>query len=91
MRCHISLDVILNSIPIEEGVEYLDKVLRLLEVILHSDEVLDARPRVLQDAVQMGQAIPDELVVTLHVGDHVEETANCGLGLFLVLTTQVRR
>ena len=59
MGGHISLDVILDAIPVEEGVEDLNEVFWLLEVILHRYKVLDPGARVLQDAVQMGQAIPD--------------------------------
>ena len=34
----------------------------------------------------MGETVPNQLVVTFHIRDNVEESANCGLGLFLVLT-----
>jgi hypothetical protein len=47
MGCHISLDVVLNTVPIEEGVQNINKVLWLLEIVLHSDEMVDASPRVL--------------------------------------------
>jgi len=45
---------------------------------------MDACPRVLQDTVQVGKTVANQLVVTLNICDNVKETANCGLGLFLV-------
>lgn len=48
--------------------------------------MVDACPRVLQNAVQVGKTVANQLVVTLHICNNVKETANCGLGLFLVLS-----
>ena len=42
MGGHISLKVVLNTIPVKEGVQNIDKVLWLLEIVLHSDKVVDA-------------------------------------------------
>lgn len=47
MGGHISLKMVLNTISIKEGVQNIDKVLWLLEIVLHCDEMLDSSSRVL--------------------------------------------
>ena len=78
--------MILNSISIEEGVQDLNQVFWLFEIVLDGDEMVDAGSGVLKDSVQMCETVADELVVAFHVGDNIKETANCGLSFFLVLT-----
>ncbi len=85
MGGHISLDMVLNAISIEEWVKNLNEVFRLLKVILHINEVLNSSSGVLKDTVEVCQTIPNQLVVTLHIVDDIEEPTNCCLSFFLVL------
>lgn len=89
MGGHVSLDMVLNSISIQERVQDLNKVFWLLEVVLDSNEVVDSGSGVLEDAVEMSQTVPYQLIITLDIVDHIEETANCRLGLFLILSKKV--
>ena len=34
----------------------------------------------------MGETVPNQLVITFNIRDDIKESANCGLGFFLVLT-----
>jgi hypothetical protein len=47
--------------------------------------MLNPGPGVLKDAIKVRQTISNELVVTFHIVDDIEEPANCRLGFFLIL------
>ena len=59
MGSHISLNIVLNVISVQEAIEDVNEVLWLLEIVLHSDKVVHSRPGVLQNTIQMGQTVAD--------------------------------
>ena len=53
MGGHISLNVVNNSVSVKEGVKNVNKVFWLLEIILHSYEMVDTSPGVFQYSIQV--------------------------------------
>ena len=85
MGGHVSLDVVLNVVLVDEAIQNVDQVLGLLKVIHQVDEVVNSRSRVLQDSIKVGKGVGEDLVVTPHFLDDLKERSDDHLCLFLVL------
>lgn len=68
-----------------ERVEDTYEVNWFIEMVLKFDEVLDSVSWILQNTVEVGQAILDQHIHCLHVLDNIKESTNNHLGCFLIL------
>jgi hypothetical protein len=53
-------------------------------VVHQGEEYLNSGSLILQNAIKMGQAVVDQLVITGNILNNVDKTANCVYGLLLI-------
>jgi len=81
----ISLDFVFDGVLMQEAIQDLDNVNWILEVVHQREECLDSGSLILQNAIKMGQAVVDQLVIAGNIFDNLNKTANCVYGLLLIL------
>ena len=81
----ISLDFVFDGVLMQEAIQDLDNVNWILEVVHQRKECLNSGSLILQNAIKMGQAVVDQLVITGNIFDNLNKTANCVYGLLLIL------
>lgn len=80
----ISLDFVFDGVLMQEAIQDLDNVNWILEVVHQREECLNSGSLILQNAIKMGQAVVDQLVITGNIFDNLNKTANCVYGLLLI-------
>lgn len=85
MGSDISLDFVFDLVLVQEAIQDLDNVNWILEVVHQGEEYLNSGSLILQNAIKMGQAVVDQLVITGNILNNVDKTANCVNGLLLIL------
>lgn len=85
MGSDISLDFIFDVVSLQEAIQDINDVNWILEMVHKSEECLNSGSLILQNAIKMGQAVVDQLVVTGNIFDNLNKTANRVNGLLLIL------
>ena len=85
MGSDVPLDVVLDRVLVNETIQDGDEVLGVLEVVHGVHEMLDAGSGILQDSIEVSEAVGSEGVIALKILDHFEEPRDSLLGLILVL------
>lgn len=84
MGSDISLDFIFDVVSLQEAIQDINDVNWILEMVHKSEECLNSGSLILQNAIKMGQAVVDQLVVTGNIFDNLNKTANRVNGLLLI-------
>lgn len=86
MRSYVSVRESLTAlILMDELVQDLDHVDRVLVILSQRNELYHFLPVILENAVKLNQAVEDKILVTLHFLDYFEETLKQCLHFFLVI------
>lgn len=85
MGSDISLDFVFDVVSLQEAIQDINDVNWILEMVHKSEECLNSGSLILQNAIKMGQAVVDQLVVTGNIFDNLNKTANRVNGLLLIL------
>lgn len=84
MGSDISLDFVFDVVSLQEAIQDINDVNWILEMVHKSEECLNSGSLILQNAIKMGQAVVDQLVVTGNIFDNLNKTANRVNGLLLI-------
>jgi len=80
----VSLYFIFDLVSVQKAIQDRNNVNWILEVVHQGEECLNSGSLILQNAIEMGQAVVDELVITGDMLDDLHKTANSVYGLLLI-------
>lgn len=84
MGSNISLDFILDVISLQEAIQNVNNINWVLEIVHQGEESLNSRSFVFQNAVEVGQAVSDQHVITRDIFDDFNKAANSSDSLILI-------
>lgn len=81
----VSLYFIFDLVSVQEAIQDRNNVNWVLEMVHQGEECLNPGSLVLQNAVEVGQAVVDQLIIAGDILDDLDKTANSVYGLLLIL------
>ena len=81
----VSLYFIFDLVSVQKAIQDRNNVNWILEMVHQGEECLNSGSLILQNAIEMGQAVVDQLVITGDMLDDFHKTANSVYGLLLIL------